>query len=157
MLTTSTKWNSSWGMRHSRATGQPAYAIKDFTSGRMETIAELTNSAETRPSLCRGSYQARIGFLPAARVGGRLAMFVPSIPLVRVQHVPCRVFSSPSDCSESQAQTSPSIAKTRQDLSPYVFDRPGAKNCAGNDNAARTYISSNLGSNRCIHGAPSTE
>ena len=51
VLTTPTKWNSSGDMRHSRATGQSAYAIKDITPGRMERIAELTNGADARPCL----------------------------------------------------------------------------------------------------------
>ena len=33
MLTPLTEWNSTWTTRHSRATGQPAYATKDIKPG----------------------------------------------------------------------------------------------------------------------------
>ena len=128
-------WSDSRTDEQRRRTPVPLYLVEVATGANWVPSGSTRRRApgDVRPIHSVGTPQAR------ARAGTIISK------------------ASRPDCTESQAQTSPSIAKTRQDLSLYVFDRPGAKNCAGNDNAARTNISSNLGSNRCIHGAPSTE
>ena len=74
MLTTPTKWNSSWGMRHSRATGQTDVHEPGFHVRQIGPIAELTNSADARPS-------------PSSLITGRwpcAAARRPSFPVARL-------------------------------------------------------------------------
>ena len=88
-------------------------------------------------------------------------MSILAIPLVRLKHVRVRVqqISRGISLIDARARLKPAhrlqkLAKTSVFTCLIAQEQ---KNCAGNDNAARNYISSNLGSNRCIHGAPSTE